>query len=510
MMPSQLCITIRFLQPYFHGRCDGDAPEWPPSPLRLYQALVAAAAARLNERVKLERTLPALRWLEQLPPPTIIAPHGRPVQTGYRTYVPDNVGDLVAGSWAAGRPADIADHGINKDFRPTHMEGEAVHFLFSLPEDGCPQLKTLVAAARAVTHVGWGIDMVVGNAAVVTEEEAKALDGETWLPSNTTAGSRLRAVKGGTLEELIQKHGAFLNRFTHDSNGSESFRPVPPLTKFRVVGYHRAIDPEPCQYAAFGLLRPDATGYLPFDTTRRARDIAGMVRHAVAETAFQQGWSDEQINVFVHGKTVDGTQPASGDKSPDRFQYLPLPTINHKLNRVGSIRRVLVTAPAHCDGQITWLRRALAGVDLRTNDNTTSALLTIVPASDWVLGQYVGQCRSWSTVTPVILPVHDGYDPNTAGKWLRKAFEHGGYAPELVSQIDLEWRRGGFLAGVDVASRYLPPKNLENKPRYHVRVRFPHPIAGPVAVGSGRFRGFGLFALTQVGDEVDADTPADR
>ena len=49
-MNSFLCITIRFLQPYAHGRGEEGEPEWPPSPLRVLQALVAAGAGRWNER----------------------------------------------------------------------------------------------------------------------------------------------------------------------------------------------------------------------------------------------------------------------------------------------------------------------------------------------------------------------------------------------------------------------------------------------------------------------------
>ena len=42
-MPSQFCLTFRMLDLRFHGRGDGGAPEWPPSPLRAFQALVCAA-----------------------------------------------------------------------------------------------------------------------------------------------------------------------------------------------------------------------------------------------------------------------------------------------------------------------------------------------------------------------------------------------------------------------------------------------------------------------------------
>ncbi len=77
---------------------------------------------------------------------------------------------------------------------------------------------------------------------------------------------------------------------------------------------------------------------------------------------------------------------------------------------------------------------------------------------------------------------------------IRKAFRQAGYSSELIEQAELEWREVGFRPGVEMASRYLPPENLNNAPRVHVRVRFKTAVRGPIAVGSGRFRGFGLFA----------------
>ena len=101
-MPSHFCLTVRFLQPYSHGRGASGDPEWPPSPLRVFQALVAAAAARWNERTKLETAAPALRWLECRRTPSIVAATGIPSEVPYRLYVPDNVADKVAKSWARG------------------------------------------------------------------------------------------------------------------------------------------------------------------------------------------------------------------------------------------------------------------------------------------------------------------------------------------------------------------------------------------------------------------------
>src|SRR5262245_57861993 len=100
-MPAYLCLSVTFHDPRFHGRGDGGEPEWPPSPLRLFQALVAAAAARWHEPQFAAYATPALAWLEQQSPPEIIAPasvSGSP----YRMSVPNNAMDLVAKAWSRG------------------------------------------------------------------------------------------------------------------------------------------------------------------------------------------------------------------------------------------------------------------------------------------------------------------------------------------------------------------------------------------------------------------------
>jgi CRISPR-associated protein Csb2 len=401
----------------------------------------------------------------------------------------------------------MADYRVEKDVRPTFLDGEALHYVYLVaPDDreSAGHREVLVAAARSITHLGWGIDMVAADACFISRKEADKISGERWLPTDDPGAHGLRVPRRGTLDDLIRKHERFLNRLVCDAHGNESYIPVPPLTDFRVVGYRRATEPETREFAAFSILKPDASGFRSFDTPRRTRDVAGMVRSCVARLAKEMrpfGWSDEQINVFVHGKTPDGRHPAGGKSSPDRFMYLPLPTLNHALRRVESIRRVLIAAPPHCGDQIAWLRRAASGAELVDDHGGTAALLMILPRSDWVLRRYVEPSMNWATVTPVILPIHDGYDADTAARWLHTAFEQAGYAPELLSLTELDWRRVGFHAGVDLASRYLPPKNLENKPRFHVRVQFPHPIPGPLVVGSGRFRGFGLFATLDDQDQ---------
>ena len=161
-MSNHFRITVRFLQPLAHGRKDGGEPEWPPSPLRLFQSLVAAAAARWNNRMCLVYAVPSLIWLESQSRPDIVAAGGSASANPYRLYVPDNIGDEQGKAWAVGRPlSKKVKLRTEKDVRPTHLSGEAVHYLYPLPDDRAEfekHLEVLKAAARSVTHLGWGID----------------------------------------------------------------------------------------------------------------------------------------------------------------------------------------------------------------------------------------------------------------------------------------------------------------------------------------------------------------
>lgn len=513
-MPSLLCLTIRFLQPYCHGRGDGAEPEWPPSPLRVFQALVAAAAGHWNERMRLEYAVPALRWLEEQLPPLIVAGSGIRSEVKYRLYVPDNVADKVAKSWSARREASIADYRTEKDVRPTHLVGDTVHYLFPLADGVCPHFEVLAAAARSITHVGWGIDMVAGNALVISEEEAAKLPGRRWRPVTDSSAGGLRVPVKGTLNDLGNKHTAFLNRVTGDG-----FVPVPPLSAFKLVGYRRDSDPAKRPIAVFQLLKPDADGYLPFDPVRRTHVVAGMVRHAMRIVAKLADKPEKWIDTFVLGH---GDGPHSQARADGRFAYLPLPSITPR--KVESIRRVLVAEPAGGSGaDVRWAVRALSGADL-VHDGRPIGLLAATAPTEPVVQRYVRPAETWVSVTPVVLPGHDEARPaiverrrlhaktaegrqavsvhaeQRTERLLRKAIRQAGFPPELADHCDLEWRSVGFLAGVELAERYIVPPYLDRLPRYHVRITWrsangqPVWMPGPVAVGAGRYCGLGLFA----------------
>ncbi|MBX9628635.1 MAG: type I-U CRISPR-associated protein Cas5/Cas6, partial [Gemmataceae bacterium] len=478
---------------------------------------VAAAAARWRGPPFADYAAPALNWLAGLDPPVVVGPPGH-TGTPFRIAVPNNDMDVPAGFWVEGRepPENKSPQKLKamKTVRPTRVpDGRAVHYLWELPDPVPDEVRgfaeTLAAAARSVVALGWGVDLVAGHGRVIDVAEADALAGERWRPAADPDAAGLRVPTAGTLSALADRHRAFLGRL--DAGG---FTPVPPLAAgrdYRVVGYRRATDPPGRPFAAFELRDPDADRFRPFDTARRTRDVAAMVRNAVGELAEAMrpfGWTAADILAFVHGHTPDGKDRARGDGADRRFLYLPLPSLEARAGgrHVGMIRRVLVAGPTDRANAVRWVR-VLSGHELRPLDpGGRGAVLRHVdrpPAAlrtDSNFGPYVGESRCWSTVTPVILPGYDERDPRKTWGLLRKAFVQAGLPPELVedTRTELDWRAVGFRAGVGHVREYRRPDPLGRLPAYHVRVWFPAPVRGPLAVGAGRYRGLGVFAADPV------------
>jgi len=533
-MPDYLCLSIRFLDGAFHGRADQGEPEWPPSPLRLFQALVAAAAARWNERRAISHAAPALRWLESLPPPRIVAPASiQEATTGYRLYVPDNVGDLVGAAWSRGRDASIADYRTEKTVRPTRIASDdaALHYLWPLPDNDGFALhsETILTAARSITHLGWGVDLVVAEASILSEAASAQLTGQRWSPVEDEAGNALRIPRTGTLDELSRRHHAFLNRLQED-NG---FAPVPPLASFALAYYRSDSESSRAPQAVFVLRQPDDSGYRAFDPVRRGLHVAGMLRHTASqpELARSLGWSEAEV-----ARLVLGHGEARGEKhSPvagPRFALIPLPSIewhgDDKKFCVGSVRRVLVTALGSADREnFNRFVRQLNGQELiDAKTNAPAAILVRQRGTDSVAQHYLQESCTWATVTPIILPGYDDprklrqrLNPANAAKLsadeknelirkldariehlLRKAIVQAGFPETLAHHAELEWRSTGFWPGADLVSRYAVPEQHRRFRRLHVRITWRTPdgqplnVAGPICLGGGKHTGLGLLA----------------
>jgi CRISPR-associated protein Csb2 len=525
-MERCLCLSFRFLQRVFHGRHDAGQPEWPPSPLRAFQALVQAAA-RLGAGSVEGDALESLTWLEALPAPSVLAPRSE-LGRSYTLSVPNNAMDIVAAAWSRGNESNTGDanpatHRTMKAVRPLHfVDGDTVRYLWPADDAGASRHVDVISRlTRAVSALGWGVDVVVGDAALLSFSETETLSGERWEPGGRHDGG-LRVPRSGTLDALRERHRCFLSRIT-----PSGFVAPPPLLGFDRIVYRRACDVAAPPAALFWTLEPDASALTSFDLVRRGLTVAGLTRHAVRRAAQNAGWDESTINAVVLGHAEPDAASGTTSWRGRRFAYVPLPSIEPRAGRVevvGRVRRVLICGlGAKGEQDVRWLGKGLSGSELvAERTGQVVALLSLMPANDRVLLRYTKPASTWATVTPVVLPGHD--DPahyrrrleegTTAEEQrqllarldsrieglLRKALIQAGCPVALAERAELEWRMTGFWEGTDLANRYGVPDHLRRFARLHVRIRWrdeggkPLRVPGPLCVGGGRFYGIGLFA----------------
>lgn len=473
-MTRAISITASFMTARYHGE------EWPPSPARLFQALVAGVNTGGYRKLR-PRVENALRWLEQRPAPVILA---RPTKRAaeYRIAVPNNDMDTVAREWAAGRPADPAKLRTIKIVSPRLIAGEEPHvrYMWTLHEDEDAQavLNSLRPLSHCVYALGWGLDMAYAEAELRQELQ----DGgyEEWLPTNAT-GQRLPIPAPGYTEDLQEAYRRFVSRESSSGVNADT-----RATAYRLQPYIRR-GVSQCPSRVFQLCRPDGVTTLS-KGWHAAMEIAGWLRHASAEALRAEGYPGD-INGFVLGHTADDSDPSF------RLSFVPLPSIGHE-HADGRIRRVMIVEPATADGSTVEL---LAGKLMGTTvtDNGGVEVCALAPLVDRkVTAFYTARAMRWRTVTPVVL---HGFNSMRGNISLRKteslllrAFEMAGHPPTTIKT--LIFQAAPLWAGTGAANSIRVPEHLRAYPRCHVEVQFSAPVAGPVLAGIGRHYGIGVFA----------------
>jgi CRISPR-associated protein Csb2 len=519
-----LVVTIRFLDPTFHGKISDDTVEWPPSPLRLFQALIAAESRRSVDVEWSADSTRLFEWLESLSAPEILAPtvlEGQP----FRIAVPNNDLDVVAADWAKSRPPKKEPNELKtmKPMTQQWMRDPTLHYVWQLAEQSAAAsvfLPALRASARHLVALGWGMDLAIADATIMEMAEVKKLDGIRWTPVAAKAEGGLRVPIPGTLNDVARRYRQFLARME-----GQQFAQPDQLETFESVDYRRATDIASPPIAAFALLKPDASGLRAFESASRGIAVAGMTRFAMKLAADNAGWTTRRVNQFVLGHGEDPGQPhvAVGTQ---RFKYLPLPSVERRNGTVvvGAVRRLIVTCESsESAAEVQWSVRSLGGQELIDDrSGVAAALLSPLPTNDPNLQAYCRNGATWTTVTPVILPGFD--DPShyrrriqkgvtadeqhrlleklhvRADGLIRKALQQAGFSGELINNSELEWRDEAFWPGPELASRFTIPAHLRDRPRLHVRVQWrdrsgmPLEVPGPICIGAGRFFGLGLFA----------------
>jgi len=403
--------------------------------------------------------------------------------------------------------ASIADHRTEKDVRPILIEGEDVRYLWPLAGRNCPHLEILRSAARAVPHLGWGIDVVVGNAEILSVADVVNLSGEVWAASSTGQGIPLRVAVPGTLADAMRKHREFLDRLGTDQRGDDSFRPVAPLSAFEVVHFGRASDPQGRPHIIFEL-RHDDGNFFPYPQ-RKLIHITGMVRHLAIEAMKKSpprdiANTDEWVDRYVAGHARD----YKGEHR--QFSYLPVPSIGHR-HADQAVRRVMIAAPVGDDRLLEHLARRLAGQQLKpergdefgiAEDGQPHPGPTLIRVyRDNVAACYTRASHTWTSVTPIILPGHNDHKPAKTVKLIEKALRQSGIDhPCTFESRAVSWFPKSLSAHKSGRNQkpvgYIRPNHLLSQTAVHLKLQFDDGVnvPGPLVIGAGRHCGFGLMA----------------
>lgn len=263
------------------------------------------------------------------------------------------------------------------------------------------------------------------------------------------------------------------------------YKPPTKPSVFTKVRYSRETSLPPRPWALFEF--PEEVAFRQED----AAIVAAMLRSCACQAA--KGDTHE----FPGGSEVYVAGHAKGRReTPERFSYLPLPTIGHE-HADGMIRRMLIAEPYGGDGKhAAWAGVRLRNATLTDEEGGERATLLEPWRRAGVTNLYIGESRTWSTVTPVILPGHDDRDPRKkAPSLVLKAVEQAGIPRRAVEDVRLQ--KAPFWPGSNHPRGYRRPDYLKHLPGWHVLLRFREPICGPLAIGAGRHCGLGLFAMQQ-------------
>jgi len=507
----RLLISVRFHEGRYHGR-----PDWPPSPARLFQALIAGTSQ--GERVA-EDDRRAFAWLESLDPPLIAAPTMRAGQ-GFKNYVPNNDLDAVGGD-----PKRVGEIRAPKLIRPILFDAETP-LLYGWTFDEAPEAQANAQRIRAIAErlyqLGRGVDMAWAWGEILSAEKAEARlaahGGPLHRPSDSIGGTTLGVPLKGSFESLIERHKKTRTRFRtlyeFKPTKREPDRKVaagqifvqPPKPRFRHVAYD-----SPPQRLLFDLVGARAPWRLD-----RIVELTERVRDAAARRLKDQR-PDEADK--IHNAIVGRRDAGETDKAA-RVRITPLPSIGHR-QADQAVRRILIEIPPNCPlraDDLEWTFSGLEAVDATIDSETGEVRdqLALASAAERGMLAHYGvedavPARLWRTITPAALPQQAArrrIDPGrvrekakggaerlreqaAAEQAVRQALRHAGIAaPVQAIRVQREPFGGRGARGEDFA----PGTRFAKERLWHVEIGFAELLEGPVVIGDGRYLGLGLMA----------------
>jgi CRISPR-associated protein Csb2 len=499
---ASVLIHVRFHDGRYHGIGD-----WPPSPARLFQALVAGAGSSgpLEQHDR-----DALEWLEALSAPVIGAPRKRDGQR-VTMFVPGNDLDKYGGD-----PRRVGQTRDRKTVKPLLFDADVPFFYvwtFESTKQNRSKASEICVLSERLYQLGRGVDLAWAWGELTDREALDELyaryPGDIHRPSQAGGGATLACPVAGSLDSLQARYAAASGRFATRSRvaGARRTFSQPPTSRFAPVSYNTP----PKQYL-YDLSQRSRPSHLASWQPTRVVELVTSLRDAAADRLrpFSPSTTGEVDRVLV-GRKPDGTNDGP---SSARVRILPLPSIGHAHIDRG-IRRVLVQVPADCPIHSEDVEWAFSGLNMTDRDTgeLMDFVLTSNPsvASNKMVAHYgigtIGSPR-WRTITPAALPLAANgrrsktvRSPLNGGERRHKtghvahavaqALRHAGVRHRLASlvvQREPFESRGARAEEFAAGTRFTPSR------LWHVELVFAEHVTGPLVIGDGRFLGLGLMA----------------
>lgn len=497
-----LIISVWFHDGRYHG-----SGEWPPSPARLFQALVAGVArgAKISDSAK-----GVLQWLESLDAPVIAVPSAYQGRS-FKTYVPNNDLDAVGGD-----PRRIGEIRTPKVTRPRHFNA-AIPLLYAWTFEQSAEAglhaQTVRTMANHLYQLGRGVDMAWAQSEILDENGAAARLHQhsvtLWRPDNGGSGIALACPQRGSLASLAMRFAATRDRFKTAGTGrrtSQLFSQA-PKPSFRQVSYNA-----PSEYLLFEIRRNGA--FVPQPPARVVVLTESLRDHAVDRLRNSSWLRGDSTRENLIETIFVGRNSNEADKTR-RIRITPLPSIGHRYTEQ-SIRRILMTVPPDCPIPVNDVEWAFSGLTVGFDKDTGEITQELVPADDESMLDHYGidaerRYRFWRTVTPAALPERAArrrIDPRRRGEEakggaervreqaaaeqaVRQALRHAGISQPVYS---VRVQREAFEAKGERAESFAAGTRFAKERLWHVEVEFAEPVRGPILIGDGRYLGLGLMA----------------
>ena len=518
-------VSIEYLTGYAIATdpANREQAEWPPHPARVFMAL-AAAHFETNGDGKDKRDedaeRAALEWLASLPPPDLTVPQHtlRDVRT---VYVPVN--DQVGGEALLKRSRQP------RFFPRVYIGSEPLRQTWHTPDAPPTEyLDALESICRNVTRIGHSSSLVW----VRLERDALAVP--TYVPDEYSLDKGLRIAQAGALQRLEEAYKkSAIDEFSAleqqknasmgkakkqlDKQINKRFPRGKPVSQRPVFSISRGYRPVvPLSTEAFQ--SPFDPNFIVMRESDDAKQTFGLESTAQI--------TDAMVGLFLTNMRdrnepippwICGHEP-NGDKltSQNHMALIPLAYVGRHWVRNeqfadGHLMGLGIVLPR----DLSYRDRAKAISPILFNDkNHTKTLeLTMGRAGVWKVVRetdlsprhtlrtltYTAAARSWASVTPVLLdrmPKTDRIKEPVAWREeiigiVIQSCQHVGLPEPITVRVEKTPFFYGSLRAMPGQGGF--PQLRKSKFQVHVVIDFDQPVQGPVLLGAGRFRGYGLM-----------------